>query len=517
MKKIVKYVLGTVLFPLALSSCTDNFEEYNTNPNLPSKLDSEALIAPLIDCLASPEENPCQRNNTFWACFGGYVTVTNTWSWGDTNYYTYNVDDDRNRWSADYYFNSLYKNYFSIARMTEERGPIFALAKLFRVSIMQYVVNMQGPLPYTQVKDGLFSVPYDNEETAYKQMFIDLDDAIATLTQAAGAVTGGFNPLRDYDRVFDGDYTKWVKYANSLKLRMAIRISGVDPELAHNMAREAVQHPIGVMESAGDTAWDKLNGRYKNGFHTVQGWGEIAANASITSYMSGYEDPRMPIYFTQAYDGSYTGVRSGIRGIKPNNYCGETGFASKFNVTETTPMLIFSAAEVAFLRAEAALMGWSDVCASAEEAYNKGIEISFLERGVEGSAADYYNNTTLKPIDFMDLHNGAYNYNIDHKLTIKWDNAASNEEKLERLIIQKWIANFPLGAEAWNDYRRTGYPDIFPAVDNLSTQGVTSARGQRRLRFSLTEYESNRKNAEAAAAMIGGDRENIDLWWAKKN
>ncbi len=517
MKKIVKYMLGMVLFPLVLSSCTDKFEDFNTDPNAPSKLDSEALIAPLIDCLASPEENPCQRNNTFWACFGGYVTVTNTWAWGDTNYYTYNVDDERNRWSADYYFNSLYKNYFSIARMTGERGPVYALALLFRVNIMEYVLTMQGPLPYSQVKDGLFTVPYDDEKTAYTQMFADLDNAIENLTQAAGAMTGGFNPLRDYDRVYDGDYSKWVKYANSLKLRMAIRISEADPELAHKKAAEAVQHPIGVMESASDTAWDKLNSRYKNGFNTVQSWGEIAANASITSYMSGYEDPRLPIYFTKATDGSYTGVRSGIRGIKPNMYCTGEQIASKMNVTETTPMLIFSAAEVAFLRAEAALKGWSDVGASAEEYYNKGITISFQERGVEGSAADYYNDTTRKPKDFADLKNGSYNCNIKHKLTIKWNDGASAEEKLERLIIQKWIANYPLGAEAWNDYRRTGYPQIFPAVDNLSTQGVTSERGQRRLRFSLTEYESNRANVEKAAGMIGADRENIDLWWAKKN
>ena len=180
-------------------------------------------------------------------------------------------------------------------------------------------------------------------------------------------------------------------------------------------------------------------------------------------------------------------------------------------------MLIFSAAEAAFLQAEAALLGWTDVCSSAQSFYEAGITISFAEREISSSPSGYYNDGTRTPGSFTDMKNSAYNYTPKNQVTIRWDESASAEEKLNRLITQKWIANFPLGAEAWNDYRRTGYPDIFPAHDNRSTQGVTKERGQRRLRFSLNEYETNRANVQAAAAMIGGDKENIDLWWAKKN
>ena len=88
MKIIVKYMICAIVLLGFVSSCTSNFEEYNTNPNEPTSLESGALITQLINCLASPEENPCQRNNTFWAAFGGYVTATNTWNWGNYNYYT---------------------------------------------------------------------------------------------------------------------------------------------------------------------------------------------------------------------------------------------------------------------------------------------------------------------------------------------------------------------------------------------------------------------------------------------
>lgn len=517
MKIIVKYMICAIVLLGFVSSCTSNFEEYNTNPNEPTSLESGALITQLINCLASPEENPCQRNNTFWAAFGGYVTATNTWNWGNYNYYTYNVGDKENRWSADWYFTEFYKNYFSILRMNQ--ASCIPLAKLLRVDVMQRVACMQGPLPYSKVKEGTFTVPYDDEETAFKVMFDDLDASIRELSDIAATMTSDVNPLIGYDPIYNGDYKKWVKYANSLKLRMAIRIARIEgyDEYAHQKALEAVTHPIGVMESSSDTAWDHLNGRYKNGFETVQGWGEIRANACIVAFMNGYQDPRREVYFKKINDGqgdAYIGVRSGISGITTDMY----KTASKFNVETTTPMLVFSAAEVAFLRAEANLIGWTDVCDNAETYYKQGISISFAERGISSThPSAYYNNSTDRPAAFKDMNNSKYNYTPKNTVTIKWENSASDEEKLNRIITQKWIANFPLGHEAWNDYRRTGYPDIFPAGDNLSTRGITSERGQRRLRFSQTEYETNSSNVKAAAAAMGGDKETTDLWWAKKN
>ena len=289
MKKVLKYIVGVALLPLALAGCTSNFDEYNTNPYEPTTLDVRQFFAEMQDCFASPEENPYQRNATFWACFGGYITAPHSWS-RSTLYSTWNIDDDWNKWTVDWYYTKFYPSYFQVENYTEKQGQYYALAVLHRVAVMQYVLNLQGPLPYSQVTNGKYAVPYDDEKTAWHKMFDDLDFAIAELSNA---IDPNYRPMSGYDRVYNGDYEKWVKFANSLKLRMAIRISGVDAEYAKQQALSAVNHPIGVMTSNSDSAYDNLNGRFPNGFYQVgTGWGEARLNASITAYMNGYEDPR---------------------------------------------------------------------------------------------------------------------------------------------------------------------------------------------------------------------------------
>lgn len=103
---------------------------------------------------------------------------------------------------------------------------------------------------------------------------------------------------------------------------------------------------------------------------------------------------------------------------------------------------------------------------------------------------------------------------------MKWDNAASPEEKQERIIIQKWIANWQLGNEAWADYRRTGYPHLIPAtaVGNKSGGIVDSERGARRIPYPVSEYGDNPVNINYAVVTYLGGRDDMgrDLWWAKK-
>ena len=105
--------------------------------------------------------------------------------------------------------------------------------------------------------------------------------------------------------------------------------------------------------------------------------------------------------------------------------------------------------------------------------------------------------------------------------TIKWEEGASREEKQERIIIQKWIANWTLGHEAWADYRRTGYPHLFPATADGNKSGgiVDSNRGARRIPYPAAEYNDNTENINQAVNDYLGGQDNMgrDLWWAKKN
>ena len=153
MKKITP-IICSVLLVLLMCNCTGKFEEFNSNQYQPPVLNSRLLFAQLITCMSSTEENPSQRNITFWAGpFGGMLTPTSSWS-RSQHFYTYNVDDNWNKWSVDWYFKNFYPNYFSIERFTEGSGHYYALAKIMRVHIMQIIASMQGPLPYTQVQSG---------------------------------------------------------------------------------------------------------------------------------------------------------------------------------------------------------------------------------------------------------------------------------------------------------------------------------------------------------------------------
>lgn len=514
--KIAKYIIGIALMGMAVG-CTSGFEKFNTNPYEPSTLPVSGFFPAMIDCLASPEENACQRNNSFWSCFGGYVTVPNSWN-RNTLYATFNVDDDWNKWSVNWYFEHFYTAWFNVSRLTGGEGYYYQMAQLLRVYTMQIVASLQGPMPYTKIADGEFFVPYDSEKDAWRAMFNDLDAAIAEIQSAALA---GSTPLAKVDRVYGGDNSKWLKFANTLKLRMAMRISEVDPEYARQKAEEAVAS--GVMNATGDSAYDRLNGRYPNGYYRVgYEWeGEVKANACIVSYMIGYEDPRCEKYFTpQKVSDSgptYMGVRSGIQGAVKSDYIKYSGMVYESENQKTAPMPIMLASESAFLRAEGALKGWN-MGDTPQNFYEMGIRLSFEEWGATG-VDEYLNNSTRIPASYTDVKDSSNSIANKSTITIAWQESDSAEKKLERIITQKWIAGYPNGLEGWSDFRRTGYPYIFPPKNNLSPWGCTDARGQRRLRFSIDEYSSNNANVTAAVRMLsnGTDSENTDLWWALKS
>lgn len=497
--------------------CTSGFEKFNTNPYEPDGLPVTGFFPAMIDCLASPEENPAQRNLTFWACFGGYVTAPNSWS-KSTIFSTFSVDDDWNKWSVNWYYEHFYVSWFAVMRQTGGEGYYYQMAQLLRIYTMHMVTSLQGPLCYSQIAEGNFYVAYDNEETAWKKMFDDLDAAILVIQAAS---LDGATPLASVDRVYNGDNNKWLKFANTLKLRMAMRISNADPEYAKQKAEEAIAG--GIMTTTSDSAYDHLNNRYPNGYYQVSaGWAsfEVKANATIVSYMNGYNDPRREKYFSEqtvsAAGPTYMGVRSGISGAIPSKYQNYSGLIYEVS-DRTTPMPIMYAAEAAFLRAEYELR-WGDAGQAAQNWYEEGVRLSFQEWGASGVDA-YLADNTSKPSNYTDVVDSSNSVGNKSKTTIAWDPSATDEKKLERIITQKWIANYPNGLEGWCDFRRTGYPYILPPKNNLSPYGCTDDRGQRRLRFSIDEFSRNKANVEAAVEMLPNkiDGDNTDLWWALKS
>ena len=154
---------------------------------------------------------------------------------------------------------------------------------------------------------------------------------------------------------------------------------------------------------------------------------------------------------------------------------------------------------------------------TAKELYEQGVKVSMEERS---ATIGSYLDCTDGPADYVDSDPSHPERNIAAQSTIapKYDEGASFDENLERIIVQKWLGNYPNGWETWADFRRTGYPKFFPVVDNRSTDGVTDARGVRRLPFPQSEFNTNEANVKAAQGYLGGpDNTATDLWWALKN
>lgn len=172
-----------------------------------------------------------------------------------------------------------------------------------------------------------------------------------------------------------------------------------------------------------------------------------------------------------------------------------------------------TAAEVYFLRAEGVLRGWN-MKETAENLYNKGIEVSMEQWGVSGASA-YITNDTNKPADYTDPKRSIYDEPAASQVTVKWDNNATNESKLEKIITQKWIAMFPEGKEAWAEFRRTGYPRLLPIEVNNSGGEIDSKVMIRRLRFSEKERTGNNRDEviKATQFLKGADSPSTRLWW----
>lgn len=512
-KKILNIVLAAAVTPF-LCCCTDNFEEYNTNPYEPHSLNPPMLFATMITTGINVQQNDNQMIDQMVAGpFSGYLTMAN--SWGGSNFNTFNQTESWNQIPFNTPFEKFYSNYFKLETATGGKGHYWAMAKLLRVNTMLRVTDCYGPIPYSQVANGKTAVAYDSQEDVYKHMFEDLDYAIPMLGEFVDEV-GGLKPLEGYDPVYNGDYNKWMRFANSLKLRLAVRISNVSPELARTKAEEAVKSTRGLIDTNDNNAYVGVGAEPNPLWLVASSWGEIRINATIASYMKGYSDPRSAVYFTTSKlggDSPYMGMRSGLEGVKPATYSGY----SMPNYEQKDDMLMFCAAETAFLRAEGALRGW-DMGGSARDFYEQGVKLSFDQRKVSG-ADEYLANAVAVPEPFVDPVNPAKcNYTPKTKITIAWNEGASTEEKLERIITQKWIANFPLCFEGWADYRRTGYPEVFPSVSNLSNGVIDTNRQLRRLPFPLSEKQGNSANVSAAVSMLGGpDTGATDLWWAKKN
>lgn len=497
-------------------ACTDSFEDFNTNPKAPTEeqmkgdyASTATLISTMIPTVAQGQENNYQMIDQMIGCEYGRMTSAKN-QWGTQGMFAcYNP---RLGWQGIPFTTTMpqvYTPFFQIRDISGGEGLTYHWANLLRIFATIRVSDCYGPTPFSMVGGAnSYQVEYDNMPDLYNAMFEEIDLVIAGLKEAATGSGGSL--FADVDYIYQGDIAKWAKFANTVKLRMAMRLANPNPALAKQKAEECVNDPAGLIQDPTDAAWSTFipggNALHK----TSDLWVEGRISADITSYMNGYNDPRLPLYAKPASDGSYTGARSGVFNYPlatfPNYSLTIYGAQDK--------LLSISASESWFMRAEGALRGWN-MGGTAKELYEQGVQTSMKERGAD---IGNYLSSTATPADYVALDEAAYNIGAASTICPAYDESASFETNLERIIVQKWLGNFPNGWESWADKRRTGYPKWFPVYNNLSNDGVTSAEGMQRIPFPQDEFNTNEANVKAAIQMLGGpDNSATKLWWAKKN
>ena len=532
------HILRPVVCLLAAAgiSCTANYLDINGNPYEPDEDQMQAdgyiigaTLTALSTTVVSTDVNTAQFTDVLMGGpLGGYFSTTGNFPTGTIM--NFNPTDDWTNvlMASDKIIPVLYSNLRELERVTDD--PItLAIAEVIKVAAMSRVTDTYGPIPYSKVgEDGKLQVPYDSQEEVYTRFFEELDHAIGVLTEHR---TGAIAATADY--IYGGSAEKWCRFANSLKLRLAMRIVYADEAKARQMAESAVKSEVGVMTANADNAMLTTFGEKGNPIYTAVNYNSVTAAdhpdgkdcqtggdthvaADIICYMNGYNDPRRPAYFVPSeWSGyQYVGMRRSIQ-IPSLVTVGHKYSGVKCDIS--SPVYWMNAAEVAFLKAEAVgVFGWN-MGGSAKTFYEQGVRLSFEQWGVAG-VDEYLVGTTL-PESYTDPNGGATSYSTQlSQLGVAWNDGASKEEMQERIIIQKWIANFHLGNEAWADFRRTGFPHLIPAMESAvgnNSQGIRNLTlGARRMSYPADEATNNPENYAKAVEMLGGsDNMATRMWW----
>lgn len=527
MHKYFLKILSSIIIIASISSCTDKFEEYNRNPGEPT-LDDLAVAHYLVKVYfpnlfnyAYPvQENAYQLTENFvGGVYGRYFSISNaTWK---NHFQTFNSADKWLYTPMEDGYKYVVRYFYEVKQLAEGREQyqhLYNLAKILKITNFHRITDMYGPLPYTKFTLGE-EVDYDDQETIYKAMFEELDEAINYLTEYYKENPDYGQKATLKDPIYANDYKKWVIYANTLKLRMAMRVRFANPVLAQEKAESAVKHEWGVMNSNEDNAYNSFtpNGLYKVGVE----WSDTRACADIVCYMNGYGDPRLGKYFTELNPEDpwykiYVGIRSGID-------IASQEIARKYSAPRaltSDPLLIMPASESYFLRAEGAILGW-DMGGTAQNFYEEGIKTSMKQWNVEEYYInEYVYNASRKPSDYEQpsgklLIEEGVNYSVKNAstATIQWNESADEETKLEKIITQKWIALYPLGQEGWSEQRRTGYPKFFPVLVNLSDDATLTEDLASRIPYPSIEKNKGGIYNKALQLLGGPDKYSTKLWW----
>lgn len=439
---------------------------------------------------------------------------------------------------------------------------------LFNYSAIENA-DLFGPMPYEEFKALRDKSPfkYNDVRTIYYGVKKNLDDAVACLKYYKDNRSEAYkqelaNVMYSYLTIVNDPYSKtwqdmepWIRFANSLKLRMAIHMSGIEPETAKEWAEEAVRDGV-ITDVDNEVAiYPAFSGK-DHPLVEITGWSDAVMGASFLNLLENLDHPYMKYLFTknsvglakspQAVEGSscpattpansvYVGMRDGVapgegQAAANNPYCGYSMLDKAYLAQTQAPLYLMKCSEVYFLLAEGALRGWN-MGGTAKQFYEQGIRYAALEsRSFTGNkynqlVDEYLNVEAPKGIPYVDPQGLTPDMPSVTKIGVKWNEGDSPEVKLEKIITQKYIASFPYSYESWVDLRRVGYPKLFPILGVADSDGTIKAGDSkvqtkenimRRIPWASDDPQTKEDIANTGLPALGEgatDTQGQHLWW----
>lgn len=510
-----KFLFATAFAGLVLSGCTKSFDEINNDPNAPS-LSNPAVAAGAANALFSSavsrglmEAGEFQRVQALYAdLYGQHFATSQGYFFSDR----YQI----NQGWLDFGWNLFYprdiKNLVDIINSPNANNNQKQIARIWKVFLFHRMVDFYGDIPYFDAGDPAKPEKFDSQRDIYYDMFKELTEASTALAPGAS--------YDAKDVIYSGDITKWRRFANTLRLRLAIRISNKDAAKAKTEGEAAIA--AGIFAGNADNALARVNNILPNAFNQITGWNEFRMSATSESLLIGYNDPRGSIFFAPVSGGDapFNGQLRGLRNGIPNlNSEPKIAFRNASNVgvtfsrdnMNTNPRIVLTYAEACFLMSEAKLKGWSGA-GDAKTWYELGIAASmrqFVPNVSDAAIAGYVSNDANLPSTPTDAPRPI------STLPVRW--SASAAEQMEQIQLQKWIAIYPDGFEAWANFRRTGFPRLYPPVAYDPSSDVPNGQFIQRIPYTDNMRNLNSSGVSAAETRMGGKGQNIKLWFAGGN
>ena len=505
---------------LAVSSCTKDFTEVNTDPIGKSTTSANQLLAPaLVGVLNTNMVRNWNFNNQLMQ-----VTVEINDSEGRVFRY------DVRRTLADYTWNNWYlyltdlKDIYNIASKPESLNKSYqGISLVAQTWVYQLLTDTYGDIPFSQAnmgKEGNVQPAFDRQKDIYTAMFAQLEQANQLFKEGTPIVATS-------DPVFQGDVSKWRRFCNSLYLRLLLRVSAksevstsVIAKIKQIVDTNPAEYPI--MQDNTHTAkilWNGTNSStavYSSPFMVnirAADFRGIPICDFFLSKLVSWGDPRMNgslgtgnvnrFCIDQAPNGGFVGVPSGYApgsGVTVLSHFNSDADSNKPTLqTDRFTGIIMNTAEVDFILAEAAAKGW--ISGPTEKYYYKGMV----------DAINYWlPNYISTPTDsrFIDYITAA---DLEWDPTLPLENTTlGNTSQLEMIHIQKYYALFLVDMQQWFEFRRTGHP-ILPKGPGL----VNNQKMPARLNYPLVTQSTNPTSYSNAIAIQGPDDINTLMWWQK--